>query len=774
LCEQWICLIDEYQCLSGQCISQDWLCDGKFIFLIISIVKFVFVGEWDCSDGSDEERLFIMDHLDEHNLKLVNLTKLKQQCHKQYRLNNTPFFDICDLRFEYPCFRTDIDDIFNVELHRPCINLTQIGDGKTDCLTGLDERNRLQCSTRGMLGFHFQFNDSLCVPYSALCNNLYPWKPDANVAYDTVCFHQKFKFQNSTNRDCNSLNSVMCLNNVCIRNARCNGKIECPHGEDEYRCLPQNQSPQKYRLFKEVQLQLHFTVLRLQNYPTQLLAKTNLLYVTSNSKSDDDITRVFGTDTSKVKTIYEIVRDSLDNDEITFDKDYLPFICNRGLAVKYYTGHTICFCPPSFYGEQCQYYSDRLTVATHLDLNTYPSSINKINIIKILTTFLFKDEIIDYYEFYVDPQIQIDNKYIKQQIYFVYPRLQKFVHMKRNNRSGTQLYSVRFEAFNLDLNERIEIIGVWKYFISFDFLPSFRLSKILRFHSQVSSPCLNHSCTQNGTCQKIINSNDLSYFCSCKSGYYGIYCEHYDEQCNDYCSSKSICKPKYRGILTGNEQYPFCLCPISTFGNRCYFKNDHCVKNPCLNGGSCIVTYNLTDVDHYRCICTDLYEGNHCQLLKGMVNIKFMLSSNATLQITDVAAVTVFYSDYDDRSLRFIVRHQQVYSSFPAEIKPIYIGKLDIYAPTTAVLKVYGQSYRYEEPEYYVLYFYPYQKEINITVDLTSENHCALVETLWHLDQTTNRGEHRGTFSVLPCCLTPTWRAQDRTFSRTITSLFDF
>jgi hypothetical protein len=28
-CEKWVCLRDQYQCLSGQCISQSWVCDGK-------------------------------------------------------------------------------------------------------------------------------------------------------------------------------------------------------------------------------------------------------------------------------------------------------------------------------------------------------------------------------------------------------------------------------------------------------------------------------------------------------------------------------------------------------------------------------------------------------------------------------------------------------------------------------------------------------------------------------------------------------------------------
>ena len=93
---------------------------------------------------------------------------------------------------------------------------------------------------------------------------------------------------------------------------------------------------------------------------------------------------------------------------ITFEKHYLPFICNRGVAVKYYTGDTVCFCPPSFYGSQCEFYSDRITVATHLNLTNYRSSFQQTEVIKVLTTFLFEDQIIDYYEFHVNPQTQTE------------------------------------------------------------------------------------------------------------------------------------------------------------------------------------------------------------------------------------------------------------------------------------------------------------------------------------------------------------------------------
>ena len=86
---------------------------------LFSFFAFIFVGEWDCSDGSDEQRLFIMNHLSAHNAKLMNITELKQQCDQQYRSDNTPFSDICNASSEYPCFRTDTDAPLNITRNRP-------------------------------------------------------------------------------------------------------------------------------------------------------------------------------------------------------------------------------------------------------------------------------------------------------------------------------------------------------------------------------------------------------------------------------------------------------------------------------------------------------------------------------------------------------------------------------------------------------------------------------------------------------------------------------
>jgi hypothetical protein len=38
-CQQWVCRTDQYQCLSGQCIPIEWICDGK---IIVKIVLYLF------------------------------------------------------------------------------------------------------------------------------------------------------------------------------------------------------------------------------------------------------------------------------------------------------------------------------------------------------------------------------------------------------------------------------------------------------------------------------------------------------------------------------------------------------------------------------------------------------------------------------------------------------------------------------------------------------------------------------------------------------------
>ncbi|CAF4774353.1 unnamed protein product, partial [Rotaria sp. Silwood2] len=105
--------------------------------------------------------------------------------------------------------------------------------------------------------------------------------------------------------------------------------------------------------------------------------------------------------------------------------------------------------------------------------------------IKVLLTFLYENRVIDTNLFYVQPQLQNnDINYVKQRIYFVYPRTKEFLNQKRTHRNGTQKYHVRFEVFIFN-NSNLILLNVWDYPIYFDFLPAFRLAKILKLNSSI-------------------------------------------------------------------------------------------------------------------------------------------------------------------------------------------------------------------------------------------------------------------------------------------------
>jgi hypothetical protein len=213
------------------------------------------------------------------------------------------------------------------------------------------------------------------------------------------------------------------------------------------------------------------------------------------------------------------------------------WMCNRGiLAWKNSSNNNQrqiqCFCPPSYYGEWCQWMSDRLTIFTHFEDQT--KSISK-GVIKILALFIVTTNdmitVLDHHEYHFTPALQ--NLDEKHKFYFVYPR----PHQLRSNRSS---YTVRFEAYLLNNDETIEFLAVWIYPIPFNFLPSQRLAKVLKY---IRQPLLyiNHTCafSQNpcsineGKCHPLMNKlTDIhSYWCECGNGSYGTHCQFKDQSC---------------------------------------------------------------------------------------------------------------------------------------------------------------------------------------------------------------------------------------------------
>ena len=157
------------------------------------------------------------------------------------------------------------------------------------------------------------------------------------------------------------------------------------------------------------------------------------------------------------------------------------WICNRGVSVYQKSfnvnGFTIkCFCPSSYYGNRCEFMSDRLTVFIRFENQTNDTSKGVIKILALLVVAINDTTtVLDRHEVHFTSAL--DNFKEKHKFYLVYRRPHQL-------RSNTHRYTVRFEAYQLNENDSIEFLAVWIYPVPFNFLPSQRLAKVLKYTQQ--------------------------------------------------------------------------------------------------------------------------------------------------------------------------------------------------------------------------------------------------------------------------------------------------
>lgn len=56
-----------------------------------------------------------------------------------------------------------------------------------------------------------------------------------------------------------------------------------------------------------------------------------------------------------------------------------------------------------------------------------------------------------------------------------------------------------------------------------------------------------------------------------------------------------------------------CMCDDPFFGSGCQFFNE-CSSDPCLNGGSCMVSVNFVTINQYVCLCPNGQTGTNCEI----------------------------------------------------------------------------------------------------------------------------------------------------------------
>jgi len=463
----------------------------------------------------------------------------------------------------------------------PCNNLYSRCDGHWLCPQGEDE---YECDDIGCpFGTHpcLSFvNYSLsCLPSERINDGII----DCLGSSDEMNYCREFYPSKSDYERFRCLNSDLCLSIHDL----CNDISSCPQSDDELFCQENNFICQtnSNSTIENILCQLsEFKRKRILHFSIQ----TSISYPDASSTSQLMIPWTPPSSNTRIPT-------AIESRKLFFSRS--PLDCYRGLTVRIRSSNENdetygCMCPPSYYGEHCQYQNQRISLTINL------IRLTQSEIYTILILLIDENRQVESYE-------QID--YTSSQSCSI--KFNRYLLYSTRPKNPSKNYSIHIDIYE---KRTLTYRASWLIEIPFVFLPVNRLSIRLEIPSNslsISSKC-SFDC-QHGECIQYQNRN--SWFCRCSAGWSGVRCEQ-QIRC-DQCSLDSLC-------VGSIDNRSICICPLTKFGRRCLLSSS-CELNSCENNGQCIPTDLSRPSSEYICICSEEFFGPKCQFRKSKIDIIF-------------------------------------------------------------------------------------------------------------------------------------------------------
>ncbi|CAM4808908.1 unnamed protein product [Rotaria magnacalcarata] len=548
----------------------------------------------------------------------INIVNDLTCCHTSNLIEYIEYMDFYQLlstllNFGRKCLKTDVEkscinaSYFHCNESLKCIPYHRVGDGVPDCYRFEDE----------------YFNALRLVPFAALCNGVYNYKASSLNFPETDESNCELWPCNNPHTRCdefwhcsNGIDELNCPNSLCSSN-----EYICSDFSFEVSyCLPRahlfdkylddcsnpttsrqvifyngtNDISNDYMSWNQSKCNILEEIRRSAINTSMLRAQSDFYVYECNQVSETLATPVHFLEYIEpicyldAKRGYKMVTDVfltcaqlgyfppiIDNRSIpiiskqNLETEILPTInrtlvsyCHRGIAALHGVNETkVCLCPPNYFGTQCQWQNQRISLTLQFIWRNLTS-----------THVIFQAIIM-----LIDGYGHVTPNY--EQITYVHSRDcdTKFnIYLLRPNRPKNLTHKIATQLFILD--------------------------------TQQKASC-SLSCGEHGKCEQYIHQRHSIFFCRCSQGYSGANCEIFHE-CN--CAKDSFCLAPF-----------ICVCPLYKFGSRCYLNHSICQlsHNPCQHNGICVPNDDRIDLKGFICICPQDYSGSRCENINNRIEI---------------------------------------------------------------------------------------------------------------------------------------------------------